>query len=190
MKELYIISGPNGAGKTTASYTILPEILHVNEFVNADEIAKGLSPLNPESVGIKAGRLMLERIDELMNAGKSFAFETTLATKSYKNLVAKAKETGYKTTLLFLYLESIDIAKERVRNRVIEGGHNIPEKVIERRYEMGLKNFFKIYKDVVEDWLLFDNTDNNPTLLALKKKNEFNVMNRKKWNFIHSNYGK
>jgi predicted ABC-type ATPase len=190
MKELYIISGPNGAGKTTASYTILPEILNVNEFVNADEIAKGLSPLNPESVGIKAGRLMLERIDELMKSQKSFAFETTLATKCYKNLIIKAKEQGYKTTLLFLYLESIEMAKERVRNRVIEGGHNIPEKVIELRYKMGLKNFFGIYQEIVDDWLLFDNTDNHPTLLALKKENEFNVMNRTKWNFIHSNYGK
>lgn len=189
-KELYIIAGPNGAGKTTASFTILPEILDIKEFVNADEIAKGLSPLNPESVGIKAGRIMLERINDLMTEGSSFAFETTLSTKSYKNLVEKAKGCGYKTTLLFLYLETFEMAKERVRNRVIEGGHNIPEKVIERRYEMGLKNFFNIYQSIVDEWLLFENSNDYPVLIATKNENDFIISEKSIWGIINSRYGK
>jgi len=126
MKNLYIISGCNGAGKTTASYTILPEILNCKEFVNADEIAKGLSPFTPENATIQAGRLMLEKINTLIKSDKDFAFETTLATKSYKKLVARAKENGYKVTLLFFWLRTPELALKRVEIRVKEGGHNIP----------------------------------------------------------------
>ena len=140
LNRLFIISGCNGAGKTTASYTILPEILDCEEFVNADEIAKGLSPFNPDSAAIQARRLMLERINKLIEKGKDFAFETKLATKSYKNFVIKAKENGYHVTLLFFWLRTSDLAVKRVETRVKEGGHNIPEEVIRRRYENGLKN--------------------------------------------------
>ena len=138
---MYIIAGPNGAGKTTLSYTILPEIFDYDEFVNADEIAKGISPLNPEKAGIRAGRLMLQRIKELLNQEESFAFETTLSTKSYQGLIKKAKEQGYDITLLFLSLDSIELAINRVQIRVSEGGHNIPTEIIERRYFKGLTNF-------------------------------------------------
>jgi len=109
-KHLYIIAGCNGAGKTTASFTILPEILNCKEFINADEIAKGLSPFQPESVAIEAGRIMLSRINELLAQGKSFAFETTLATKSYAGKIEKAKSNGYQVTLLFFWLKSINLA--------------------------------------------------------------------------------
>ena len=149
MKRIYIIAGCNGAGKTTASYTVLPEILKCDEFVNADEIARGLSPFKPESVAIQAGRLMLNRIDELLKKEVSFAIETTLATKSYQNLIVKAKEKGYQTTIVFFWLNSVQLAKERVRFRIKEGGHAIPEEVIERRYYSGLKNFFTIYMNIV-----------------------------------------
>ncbi len=141
---MYIIAGPNGAGKTTLSYTILPEIFDCDEFVNPDEIAKGISPLNPEKAGIRAGRLMLQRIKELLYQGESFAFETTLSTKSYQGLVKQAGLLGYDTTLLFLTLESAELAIQRVQTRVKEGGHNIPIETIERRYSNGLINFFKI----------------------------------------------
>jgi len=126
-KNLYIVAGCNGAGKTTASYTILPEILECKEFVNADEIAKGLSPFQPESVALEAGRIMIKRINELIEKNKDFAFETTLSTKSYKNKIIKAKEQGYTITLLFFWLNNIDLAKERVKIRVKEGGHDIPK---------------------------------------------------------------
>ena len=132
-KNLYIIAGCNGVGKTTASYTILPEIIDCKEFVNADEIAKGLSPFQPETVSFEAGRIMINRINDLLNENESFAFETTLSSRSYKNKILKAKEQGYTITLLFFWLNNIELAKERVKTRVKEGGHNIPEDVIERR---------------------------------------------------------
>jgi predicted ABC-type ATPase len=131
MSKLYIIAGCNGAGKTTASYTILPEILDCREFVNADEIAKGLSPFQPEKVAFEAGRIMLHRIQELINGKVDFAFETTLSSKTYLHTIKQAKSTGYEIVLIFFWLESVELAKSRVRKRVSEGGHNIPEDITE-----------------------------------------------------------
>jgi len=166
VKHLYIIAGCNGAGKTTASNTILPKFLLVKEFVNADEIAKGLSPFNPEGVAIEAGRLMLKRIDELLDVGESFAVETTLATKSYVNLVRRAHQQGYMVHLLFFWLDSMELAKRRVAKRVSMGGHNIPLPVIERRYKAGIKNLLEIFMDEVDIWSLYDNTNGDATLVA------------------------
>jgi len=143
-KNLYIIAGCNGAGKTTASFTILPDIIECREFVNADEIARGLSPFQPEKVAFEAGRIMLTRVNELLKSNQSFAFETTLATKSYKWKIEEAKRNGYVVTLLFFWLQNIDLAKERVRVRVLEGGHHIKQEVIECRYISGIKNLFNI----------------------------------------------
>lgn len=144
-KRLYIISGCNGAGKTTASFTILPDILNCKEFVNADEIAKGLSPFQPETVAFEAGRIMLNRINELLETGVTFAFETTLATKSYKSKIEQAQVRGYKVTLLFFWLENVELALSRVATRVKEGGHNMPEEVIKRRYVAGIKPFRDLF---------------------------------------------
>ena len=165
--KLFIMAGCNGAGKTTASYSVLPELLGCKEFVNADEIARGLSPFNPESVAIEAGKLMLQRIKHLMTERKTFAIETTLATKSYANTIKKAKELGYHVILLFFWLPSPEMAVERVAKRVSEGGHNIPKDVINRRYWAGLQNFFTIFAPIVNSWMFFDNVD-NPILLANK----------------------
>ena len=166
VKHLYIIAGCNGAGKTTASKTILPKSLLVKEFVNADEIAKGLSPFNPEGVAIEAGRLMLRRIEDLLEMGESFSIETTLATRSYINLVRRAQEKGYVVHLLFFWLDSIELAKRRVADRVASGGHNIPLPVIERRYKAGLKNLFEIFMKEVDIWILFDNSLNKGERVA------------------------
>lgn len=171
-KNLYIIAGCNGAGKTTASFTILPEILDCKEFVNADEIAKGLSPFQPEKVAFESGRIMLKRIDELLSENQTFAFETTLSTKSYKNKILEAKSNGYTVTLLFFWLRTIELAKERVKTRVMEGGHNIEENVIERRYKNGIKNLFDIYLPIVDEAFIFDNSEGEPFLLAKKLNNE------------------
>lgn len=171
-KNLYIIAGCNGAGKTTASFTILPEILDCKEFVNADEIARGLSPFQPEKVAFEAGRIMLNRIDELFKNQETFAFETTLATKTYKQKIEYAKENNYNTTLLFFWLESSELAKERVRIRVNEGGHNIPKDVIERRYLNGIKNLFDIYLEIVDQILIFDNSEGKHILIAEKSYGE------------------
>ncbi|MDE6017484.1 MAG: zeta toxin family protein [Muribaculaceae bacterium] len=163
--NLYIIAGSNGAGKTTASFNVLPQILNCREFVNADEIAKGLSPFCPESVAIQAGKLMLERIETLMADWVSFAIETTLATRSYKNLVLKAREKGYNVSLLFFWLESPEVACRRVAHRVSEGGHNIPIETIFRRYWLGLENLFQIFMPIVDYWALYDNNF-QPNLIA------------------------
>jgi predicted ABC-type ATPase len=167
-KNLYIIAGCNGAGKTTASFTILPEIISCKEFVNADEIAKGLSPFQPEKVAFEAGRIMLSRINELLRNGVSFAFETTLSTRSYKNKINEAKANGYNTTLLFFWLQNVDLAVERVRVRVLEGGHHIEQDVIKRRYHRGISNLFDIYLPIVDGALIFDNSLGKHELLAQK----------------------
>lgn len=138
MPNIYVISGCNGAGKTTASYTVLPDILNCKEFVNADNIAAGISPFNPESVALSAGRIMLERIHELIKEGADFAFETTLSTKSYRNLILDAQRKGYTVTLLYFWLDSPALAIQRVKKRVERGGHHIPDDVVERRYHRGL----------------------------------------------------
>jgi predicted ABC-type ATPase len=163
--NLYIIAGCNGAGKTTASLTLLPEILNCAEFINADAIAAGLSPFNPEKVAIEAGKLMLKRIDLLMNEKVDFTIETTLSSKNHLKTIANAKEAGYEITLLFFYLNSVELAKERVKIRVSKGGHNIPENVIERRYIRGLENFEK-YSSFSNRWFLYDNSLKNPVLIA------------------------
>ena len=169
-KQLYIIAGCNGAGKTTASFTILPEVLDCKEFINADEIAKGLSPFQPESVAMQAGRIMLARMDELLQKGKTFAFETTLATKSYKQKIEWAQANGYEVTLLFFWLDSPNMAKKRVAQRVAEGGHSIPSETIERRYHNGIANLFAIYIDMVDICYIFDNSEGERTPIAKKYK--------------------
>lgn len=188
MKRLFIISGCNGAGKTTASYTILPDILNCDEFVNADEIAKGLSPFHPESVAIQAGRIMLERINKLITKGQDFAFETTLATKSYRNFVLKAKENGYHITLLFFWLRSSDLAVKRVETRIKEGGHNIPEEVIRRRYVNGLNNFFGIFEPIVDEWMFIDNSGEPYEIIARKNSTGEILKNVDKWNNLLKTY--
>ena len=187
--KLYIISGCNGAGKTTASYNVLPEILECKEFVNADEIAKGLSPFQPEAVSIEAGRIMLQRINDLLDQNKSFAFETTLSTKSYKNKIKLAQSKGYKVVLLFFWLQNVSLAKQRVAIRVEEGGHNIDDTIIERRYFGGIKNLFDIYIPLVDDVMIFDNSEGNYELVAEKGfYNEIEVVNFEKYNLIKSLY--
>ena len=158
MKHLYIIAGCNGAGKTTASMTILPKSLLVKEFVNADEIAKGLSPFNPEGVAIEAGRLMLERIQYLLGKGESFSIETTLATRSYVNLVQKAQEFGYLVHLIYFWLNSPLLAVDRVAERVSKGGHSVPYDVILRRHSKGIDNLFKLFMKEVDIWAIYDNS--------------------------------
>ena len=188
-KNLYIVSGCNGAGKTTASYTILPEILNCKEFVNADEIARGLSPFQPEKVAIEAGKIMLRRIDELLKNNENFAFETTLATKSYKNTILEAKSKGYNVTLIFFWLQTVELAKNRVQERVLKGGHNIETDVIERRYFAGIRNLFDIYISISNNVLIFDNSDGVYELIAKKVSNsDITIVDNMKFNKL-TNYG-
>jgi predicted ABC-type ATPase len=187
--QLYIIAGCNGAGKTTASETILPQILQCKEFVNADNIARGLSPFNVESVAFEAGRIMLNRIDELLQAKTDFAIETTLSTKTYVSMVSEAKAHGYKITLLFVWLENVNIAYNRVAYRVSKGGHNIPVDIIDRRYKRGLINFFTLYTPIVDSWLLVNNSHDGLERIAYGEKNfAKNIENQYLWDKINSIY--
>lgn len=185
MPNLYIIAGCNGAGKTTASETILPQMLNCREFVNADNIAKGLSPFNVESVAFEAGRLMLTRINELVQENLDFAIETTLSTRSYRSLVQKAQRQGYKVTLLFVWLQDVEMARERVALRVSMGGHDIPPYLIERRYHRGLQNLFKVFIPEVDAWLLVNNSNQELEHIAYGEKNiEPSVENEYLWSQI------
>ncbi len=185
--NLYIIAGCNGAGKTTASFTILPEILNCKEFVNADEIAKGISPFQPEKVAFEAGRIMLKRIDELLESQTNFSFETTLATKSYKSKIAKAKAQNYNVILLYFWLKNVELAKERVRIRVTEGGHNIETEVIERRYKNGIRNLFEIYLPIVDELMIFDCSEDTYELIVEGSLNsDFTIFDHEKFNILKS----
>lgn len=185
MPNLYIIAGCNGAGKTTASYTVLPEMLECDEFINADEIAKGLSPFNPEKAAIESGRIMLDKISKLISQKVDFAFETTLATRSYINTIQKAKSFGYDITLVFFWLDSVELAIERVKIRVEEGGHNIPVNVIKRRYLAGLKNLFQLYMSESSYWMIFNNSSLSAELIA-EGYNDYkiNIQNKRTFEII------
>lgn len=156
--KLFIIAGCNGAGKTTAAMTLLPELLGCNQFVNADEIAHTLSPHDPSAVAFTAGRIMLARVAILMAARSTFAIETTLATRSYAALARAAQKAGYTVELLFVWLSSPQAAKVRVARRVAEGGHDIPDNIIERRYAAGLANLFDVFMPIVDFWSIVDNS--------------------------------
>lgn len=166
MKKIYLLSGCNGAGKTTVSYALLPELLDCKEFVNADFIAKGISPHNPNSVDYIAGRLMIERINYLIHSNKTFAIETTLTTLSYKNLLINARDNNYKIILLFIWLRNSKLAIKRVDERMKKGGHFVEKNIIERRYKKGILNFFNIFAPLSDEWYIFDNSGLTPILVA------------------------
>lgn len=172
MPRLYIISGCNGAGKTTASYSLLPEMLNCTQFVNSDEFAKGLSPFNPEKASIQASRFMIMKIRYLLQRDQDFAIETTLATRTLLKTVKMAQNAGYTVTLLYFWLNSPELAVERVRARVETGGHNIPEETIRRRYQVGIDYFFHYYAPVCERWILADNSQIPFRVIAEGTKDE------------------
>jgi predicted ABC-type ATPase len=168
MPNLYIIGGANGSGKTTAALQILPYFLEVFEYVNADEIATGLSPFNSESVAIQAGRLMLQRLETLVNAEAEFAFETTLAARNYARFLRECKDKDYIINLIYFWLQSPELAIARVCRRVESGGHNIPEETIRRRYERSRKNLIELYLPLCDRWIVYDNS--NPILQIIAER--------------------
>ena len=182
--NLYIIAGPNGAGKTTASYTLLPEMLNCINFVNADEIARGLSPFSPNTVDVQAARIMIQRIDELLGEKADFAIETTLATRSYVQLVHRAQSAGYKVHLLFFCLESPEQAIQRVAQRVKEGGHNVPADVIRRRFQLGISNLINLFIPICDSVLVFNNVKTPAQLSARKeeKLSRVEIVEPEMWN--------
>jgi len=164
-KRIFIIAGPNGAGKTTFARRFLTAEGENFDFLNADEIAAKLCPEAPESVAIRAGRMMLDEIASRIEAGTNFALETTLSGKAYARAIPKWRENGYEVTLFFLRLPSAGTAIARVSNRVKQGGHSIPVDAIERRFEAGWQNFNHLYKSLVDCWAVYDSFSSPPELL-------------------------
>lgn len=164
-KKIIVIAGPNGAGKTTFARSFLPAEAQCPRFINADLIAAGLSPFAPEAAAIKAGRLMLQEITSCTSKGESFAFETTLSGLAYLRHIQEWKKQGYHVTLFFLSLPSAEMAINRVAERVKQGGHHIPEDVIRRRFESGMRNFETHYRAIVDAWALYDNSNDEPVMI-------------------------
>ncbi len=164
-KKCYIIAGPNGSGKTTFANEFLPVEAECLNFINADLIAQGLAPFQPEKMGIEAGRLLIQHIDECVRKNESFAFETTLSGKGYEKKIKKWKSEGYEIIIYYLKLPSVDIAIERVKLRVAQGGHDVPQQDIERRFDRSWSNFEKIYKSLADSWIIFDTSGSEPVVL-------------------------
>jgi len=158
--------------------------------VNADEIAKGLSPFQPEKVAFEAGRIMLQRLDDLLLANENFAFETTLASRTFASFINRAKALDYEVTLLFFWLSSKELAANRVKTRVAEGGHNIPVDVIERRYDRGLLNFFELYLPLVNNWMFVDNSGTPYREIGQSMNGEVEIVEKEQWNKIKGHHGK
>ncbi|MBI3098799.1 MAG: AAA family ATPase [Planctomycetes bacterium] len=161
-----VLAGPNGAGKSTMGPELLKGTLGVTEFVNADVIARGLSAFDPERAAIPAGRVMLSRLRELARHRVSFAFETTLASRSFAPWLERLIRAGYKCRLVYLWLPSADFAVARVRDRVRMGGHEVPEEIVRRRYTAGLRNFFDLYRALAASWVVYDNSGPFPLRVA------------------------
>jgi predicted ABC-type ATPase len=169
-KRIVIVAGPNGAGKTTFAREFLPNEADCPVFVNADLIASGLSPFSPEASAVRAGRLMLEEIRAHVRAGRSFAFETTLAGRAFARLIPRWRRQRYRVKLIYLRLSSVDLALARVAARVLQGGHAVPAEVVRRRFVTGWRNFDQVYKPLVDTWVLYDNSGETPILVAQGKR--------------------
>lgn len=181
---MYIISGCNGSGKTTASYTILPELLNCSQFINSDEFAKSLSPFDPAAASVTASRYLVMKFNYLVNRKTDFGVETTLATRTLLNMIKGAQSEGYKITILYLWLNDVEIAINRVKHRVNNGGHDIPEDVIRRRFTKGLEYFFKDYIPVCDKWLLADNSQTPFSLVAYGDRTSTHILDTGKYELI------
>jgi predicted ABC-type ATPase len=185
-KTVYVIAGPNGAGKTTFAKEFLPHFAHCEEFVNADMIATGISPFSPRGATLEAGRLMLRRIRELVAAGQTFGFETTLAGKSYAALFNRLRQRGYRIDLIYLWLPNPELAIKRVQDRVRQGGHDIPEVDIRRRFTRGLQNLFHLYRSLASSWTLLDNSGQAPRTIASGTASDLTVAEPTVFGYIES----
>jgi predicted ABC-type ATPase len=187
MPDVIVIAGPNGAGKSTLAPALLRDTLGIFEYVNADTIAEGMSAFAPENAAFDAGRIMLGRLRELAIQGHDFAFETTLASRHYAKWLKELKTRNYRSVLIFLWLESVELAIERVRERVRVGGHSIPEETIRRRFDRGLKNLFSLYLPVVDEWKLYDASGPFPLEIIRRNPEEGEIIsNEKLWKKIRA----
>jgi len=183
--SIVVLAGPNGAGKSTAAPFLLRDTLAVLEFVNADQIAQGLSAFDPDTVAVTAGRLMLARLDDLARQHASFAFETTLASRSFAPWLRRRLFEGYTVHVVFLWLASAELALARVAERVARGGHDVPEEVVRRRYRAGLRNLFSLYRPLATTWRVYDSGDfHAPRLMASGQSGRTFVRDEVLWSQI------
>ncbi|MFZ6759028.1 zeta toxin family protein [Undibacterium sp. Ji50W] len=183
--HVIVIGGPNGAGKSTIAPLVLRDYLEVPDFVNADQIAAGLSAFNPDGAAFEAGRIMLRRLDELAASGKSFAFESTLSSRTFSVFLGKLKAQGYRIDLCYVWLNSAALAQERVALRVKMGGHNIPPEVIARRYARSIQNFRDLYLPLADKWTVFDNSNvKRSKIVAEAENNTITIYEDSIWNSI------
>lgn len=184
--QVVVIGGPNGAGKTTVATHVLRDTLQLMEFVNADAIARGLSAFDPSAVAMEAGRVMLHRLRDLASRRASFAFETTLASRTFAPWLRRLRADGYDVHVLFIWLRSSDLAIRRVRRRVRQGGHDVPPDTIRRRYLRGTANFVNLYAPLATTWRVYDNSGRSPTLVATGGADAESVIHRPSlWRSIH-----
>jgi len=177
-KKVYIIAGPNGSGKTTFANKFLPDYAKCPNFVNADLIAQGLSPFSPRSAAIKAGRLLLEQIHNLADKNVDFAFETTLSGKSYIPFLKELRGKSYSINIFFLWIPSVELALMRIKDRVDAGGHDVAAVDVKRRFNRGLYNFFTYYRPLADTWLLFNNADLMPRLIARERDKKTEIIDK------------
>ena len=183
-KNVYIIAGPNGSGKTTFAKKFLPDYTKCQNFVNADLIAQGLSPFSTQISAIRAGRVVLEQLHYYANKNMDFAFESTLSGKTYINFFKELKRKGYNLHLFFLWIPSPGLALSRIKDRVAEGGHDVPKQDVCRRFGRSIYNFFKFYRPLLNSWMLFDNSEPKPKLIAEEKDRKLNIIDQNLFNII------
>ena len=187
--ELYVIAGPNGAGKTTFAHEFLPKYADCKNFVNADLIAQAMAPFSPETAAFRAGRMMLDEMHAFANRRVSFAFETTLSGRGYLPFLRRLRAEGYQVHIFFLSLTSVELALSRVRERVLRGGHDVPEAVVRRRFDRAMQNFLGYYRRLANDWILFDNSGRSPQTVALAKGEQVRIINNKVHSALVKRYG-
>lgn len=188
--NVYIVAGPNGAGKTTFAREFLPNYADCKNFVNADLIAAGVSPFAPEMAAFRAGKLMLKEIELLAKSRHDLGFEATLAGRSYLSLLRDLKGKKYNITIFFLWIPTVEVAISRIRDRVLKGGHNVPEVDVRRRFGRSISNFLKYYRELADSWILFDNSDIPPSRIALGHRRKLHVIKAYTYNILVTQYGK
>ncbi len=188
--SVYVIAGPNGAGKTTFARVFLPGYAACRNFINADLIAQGVSPFSPEAASFRAGRLLLHEIRHFGKRGVVFGFETTLSGKTYLSLFRYLRRRGYTIHIFFLWVPTVELALSRIRERVLEGGHDVPEPVVRRRFERSLKNFFGSYQALADSWTMFDNSRETPEVIAFENERKLRIINRTLYEHLLERYGK